>query len=190
MASSQPRHLKCIIGAMKALIVILLMAVAAQAQTLADAARRERARQAGLKPHRVITTESLRSAAGSGAASTSSGTAAPAPPAANRPPVAETPKEPPKPAPPKIDPVKEWNDQLDKLRTKIRELQDQETAIQLQINQLNNQVFAPVIDQATKDQAMAQVGQTQQKLASVREELDQTKKTLDAKQLQGPATTK
>src|SRR5436189_6008562 len=44
-SSSQARHLKCIIGVMKPLIVVLLLAISVQAQTpLVDAARKERER--------------------------------------------------------------------------------------------------------------------------------------------------
>jgi len=65
-------------------------------------------------------------------------------------------------------------------------LQDDEAATQLQINDLTNQINAPVVDQATKDQTLALLGDARQKLAVVRLELDQTRKTLDTMQLQGP----
>src|SRR2546425_971218 len=39
---SQARHLKCIIALMKPLLVVLLVAVSVQAQSLADIARKER----------------------------------------------------------------------------------------------------------------------------------------------------
>ena len=57
---------------------------------------------------------------------------------------------------------------------------------QLQVNQLTNQFFAPVADQNSKDQAQARLGEAQNRLTAVQAELDQTKKTLDAMQLQGP----
>ncbi len=153
-----------------------MVATSVQAQTLVEAARYERERQAGLRPKRVMSNIT----AGDTAAQ------APAPPPSANSPQAAAKPEPPKPPVPKIDPVKEYNDQLTKLRTKVRDLQDQETALQLQIGQLNTQIYAPVVDQAAKDQALAQAGQAQQKLMAVRTELDQTKKTLDALQLQGP----
>jgi len=65
-------------------------------------------------------------------------------------------------------------------------LQEEEAATQLRINQLNNQIYAPVVDQAAKDQALAQVGDAQQKLSAVRLELDQTRRALETLQLQGP----
>src|SRR6185295_5473321 len=53
---SQARHWKCIIEVMKPLVVILLLAVTVQAQTVADAARKERERQAKLRaaPTKVV----------------------------------------------------------------------------------------------------------------------------------------
>src|SRR5438105_13638841 len=51
---SQPLHWKCIIGGMRALIVILLVAASVHAQSLADAARKERERRANLKPPQVV----------------------------------------------------------------------------------------------------------------------------------------
>jgi TolA-binding protein len=154
---------------MRAFLVIVFVAMSVQAQSLADFARRERERQAHLKPTQVIT------GTGSGA------TAAPAAPAAQSaaPKTAEAKK-------PAADPVKEYNEQLDRLRAKIRSLQDEETATQLQINELNNQVYAPVVDQAEKDQALAVVGAAQLKLANVRMELAATTKELEAVETQGP----
>ena len=165
-SASQALHLKCIIGAMRAFLAIVLAAVSVQAQSLADLARQERERQAHLKPAQIIT------GTGSGAAAVPAGQT-----------TAPKTEEPKKPA---VDPVKEYNDQIDKLRTKIRALQDEETATQLQINELNNQVYAPVVDQAAKDQALTVVGAAQQKLADVRKELDETRKTFEALQAQGP----
>lgn len=171
-------------GAMKPLIVILLLAISVQAQTLADAARKERERQAKFKPTRVIIAEGPRTVA---AATDGAKTSAAQPTdhdEAEAGQKATTPAE--QPAAAKPDPMVEYNAQLDKLRARIRQLQDQETALQLQVNQLTNQVFAPIIDPAAKDQAQARLGQVQQQLTSTRVELDQTKKTLDAVQLQGP----
>ena len=207
---SQALHLKCIIRVMRALIVILLVAASVHAQSLADIARRERERRANLKPAAVIKAEGAPVAAPAGPATPAApaaeapkageaskaeeakkpeeakpNTAAPAGPAGPAAP-AEKPKEPPKPQPPAIDPAKEWNAQLDKVRAKIQSLQEEETATQLRINQLNNQIYAPVVDQAAKDQALAQIGDAQQKLSTVRLELDQTRRALETLQLQGP----
>jgi TolA-binding protein len=149
---------------MRAFLAIVLVAVSVQAQSLADTARQERERQAHLKPTQTIieTGGSVAVPAGAPASKT----------------------EEPKKAP--VDPVKEYNDQMDKLREKIRSLQGEETATQLQINELNNQVYAPVVEQAEKDQALAVVGAAQMKLADVRKELDEARKTLEVLQAQGP----
>ena len=174
---------------MKPLIAILLLAVSVQAQTLADAARKERQRQASLKPVRVLSVDGRQTATPAADASKPDDAkvegekAAEAKPVEAKPAQAATPAKPVVPAP---DPVAAWNVELDKLRARVRQLQDQETALQLQVNQLTNQIFAPVIDQATKDQAQTRLGATQQQLTTVRAELDQTKRTLDALQLQGP----
>jgi hypothetical protein len=149
---------------MKAFLVILLTTVSVQAQSLADLARQERERQAHLKPAQVIIGTG-------GGASVAAGQTAPK---------AEEPKK------PAIDPVKEYNDQVDKLRMKLRSLQDEETATQLQINELNNQVYAPVVDQAAKDQALTVVGAAQMKLADIRKELGEARTGLQALEAQGP----
>jgi hypothetical protein len=151
---------------MKPLIAILLLSISVQAQSLADVARQERERRANLKPSVVITA--------TGEAGPSAGAPAPATDAK---PAADA--KPP-------DPVKVWNDQADQLRKKIQDLQGQETALQLKQNDLTSQVYATVIDQTTKDQAQAQLGEVLQQLAAVRADLDTAKKTLDQMQLEGP----
>lgn len=177
---------------MKPLIVILLLAVSVQAQTLADLARKERQRQAGLKA-RVLSIEGVQSAAPAADAAKPGDAAdekavdrkaAAAAKEGPEKPAAATVSAPPKPPGP--DPAAAWNAELDKLRARIRQLQDQETALQLQVNQLNNQIFAAVVDPAAQKQAQTRLGTTQQQLAATRTELDQTKKTLDGLQLQGP----
>ena len=191
IAPSHDRQVKCIIGVMKPLIVILLLAIAAQAQTLADVARQERARRAQLKSAPVVVLESLPAPAPPskpGTAEEKPATDKPAPPTAPAAgaPAAAPPAAPATPAPPVPDRVKEYDQQLEKLRRRIEELQDQETALQLQVNQLTNQFFAPVSDQASKDQAQARLGETQNKLTATRQELDQTRRTLNDLQQQGP----
>ena len=213
---SQALHLKCIIEVMRALIVILLVAASVHAQSLADVARKERERRANLKPAAVIKAEGAPAPAAPAAGPAGPAAEAPKAEEAKKPEEAkpntaapadakatdksagsekpgeasdkpaEKPKEPPKPQPPAVDPVKEWNAQLDKVRAKIQSLQEEEAATQLRINQLNNQIYAPVVDQAAKDQALAQVGDAQQKLSAVRLELDQTRRALETLQLQGP----
>jgi hypothetical protein len=168
---SQALHLKCIMAVMKAFFVILTavtfisLGPRLQGQSLADFARQERERQAHLKATQVIT---------------GTGTGATAAPAAQS--VLANAGE----RKSALDPVKEYNDQVDKLRTTIRTLRDEETATQLQINELNNQVYAPVVDQAAKDQALTVVGAAQQRLMDIRKELDVATKELQALEAQGP----
>jgi hypothetical protein len=90
------------------------------------------------------------------------------------------------PKPPAPDPRIKWNDDLAKLRAKVQELEDRERTLQLQVNQLTNQFFAPVSDQNSKDLAQARLGETQNSLMAVRTELEQTRKTLADMQIQGP----
>jgi predicted RNase H-like nuclease (RuvC/YqgF family) len=153
---------------MRVFLAMLLTAGFVQAQSLADLARQERERQAHLKPTQTITA-------------TGSGVPAPASTPATK-------TEEPKKAP--VDPLKEYNDQVEKLRAKIRSLQDEETATTLQINALNTQVYAPVVDQPSKDQALAAVAAAQMKLADLRRELTETTKALEALDTQGPPKSK
>src|SRR5581483_1985484 len=127
---SQCRHLKCIMGVMKPLLVMLLLAISVEAQAIVDAARQERARQARLKS--TITIKE---------------TGTPAPPQTEKAAGAEKLEKPPAP-----DPVEVWNGKMDQLRKEIRDLQDQDVALQLQKTQLQNQVYATVVDPAAKDQ--------------------------------------
>ncbi len=165
---------------MIAVVMLASIAASAQAQTLAEAARRERERQAKTHSVRIITGEGIQKpAATEGAAK--AGDAKPADTDDTAKPASPPP---PKPATP--DKAAAYNAGLDKLRARIRQLQDQETALQLQVNELTNQIFAPVTDQASKDQAQLRLGETQQRLTLIRSEVEQTRKTLDALQLQGP----
>jgi hypothetical protein len=153
---------------MKPLLTILLIAVSVQAQSIADAARKERERQANLSPKVIVNQAETTTAA----APTSD---------PGKPKEPETVK--PIPAP---DPVAAWNARIEKLRAEIHDLQDQEVALQLQQTQLQNQVYAPVIDPAIKDQAQVELNNILQQLAKVREDLDADKKELDMMQLEGP----
>jgi hypothetical protein len=171
---------------MKLLSLVLLLTVPIQAQTLADAARRERARQASLRSAHVIQ--------GKGTRTETTTPPAPAPPVGPAGPAAAPAPAVPKPAPPKPpapaaapDPAAARNAQITKLRAKIPELEDQERALQLQVNQFTNQMLAPVSDQHANDEAQTQLGAAQNKLNAVRAELDLTKKILDEMQSQDTA---
>jgi hypothetical protein len=175
-SSSHALHLKCIIGVMKPLLVVFLIAtsISAYGQSIADIARRERARQAKSQATRIITQTQA----------TKVEPANTTPPAGGEKP---KPVEAAKPAATPVDPVQAWNAQLDQLRVKIRALQDQEMALLLQQNQVTNQVYAPVTDPATQQKSLAQLGEIQGRVAALRKELEDARRSLDALQLQGPA---
>jgi len=161
---------------MKPLLVVFLIAtsISAYGQSVADIARRERARQAKSQATRIITQTQA----------TKVEPANTSPPAGGEKP---KPVEAAKPAATPVDPVQAWNAQLDQLRVKIRALQDQEMALLLQQNQVTNQVYAPVTDPATQQKSLAQLGEIQGRVAALRKELEDSRRSLDALQLQGPA---
>src|SRR5262249_8728446 len=197
-SSPQRRHLKCIIGVMKPLLVLLVVASSVWAQSVADVARKERERQSKTRSTHVITSveatkveEPKPTPTGEqtkpGEQAKSTEQAKPAEDAKAGATPLQPSKETPKPqAPPAVDPVQPSNKQLDQLRTKIRALMDQETSLLLQLNQANNQVYAPVTDPPTQERALALVGQIQQQVEAVRKDLSEAKAMLDAMQLQGP----
>jgi hypothetical protein len=148
---------------MKPLLVMLLLAISVQAQSLADLARQERERQANAHSTVVVKETGPEPAAPTGD---------------------DKSKEPLKP--PAVDPAELWNAKADLLRTKIKELQDQNTALELQQTEQQNLVYAPVVDPAVKDEAQASLNLTMQQLAKAREDLDTSKKELDAMMAEGP----
>ena len=164
--------------------MILLAGIWAQAQTqtIADFARQERARQAKVQSTRVITTDDLKRA---------DVTAAPA----EKEPAKDAAKEPSKdgakpaaaPAAAASDPIKEWNEQVAKIRARIRELQDQDTATQIEINAVTNKVYAPVTTEAARTQAQAALAAAQKKLTEIRDETLLTRTKLQEMEAQGPA---
>src|SRR5262245_63107865 len=58
---SQRRHLKVTVGVMKPLLVMLLLAASVQAQSLVDAARKEKERQSKLQSTRVLVVDNSKS---------------------------------------------------------------------------------------------------------------------------------
>jgi hypothetical protein len=148
---------------MKPLLVMLVLATTVHAQSLADAARRERERQAKVHSTLVIKEKGPESTPAAGD---------------------DKSKEAPKP--PAVDSAGLWNAKADLLRTKIKELQDLDVALQLKQTEQQNLVYAPVVDPAVKDQAQAGLTQTIQDLAKVREDLATSKKELDAMMAEGP----
>lgn len=142
---------------------MLLVAASVQAQSLADAARQERERQGKVKSAVIIKEQ---------------GSPVPAESSPNELPKVDLPPEP--------DAAVLWNAKMDQLRNKIKDLQEQETALQLQRANLQNQVYAPVIDPVAKDQAQADLTENIQQMAKVREDLELTKKELDTMLVAGP----
>jgi hypothetical protein len=168
---------------MKLLSLVLLVTIPVQAQTLADVAREERARQARIRSGHLYQGKGARTetTTPSPAAATP---AAPAPATAS--PAVPKPATPKPSSPPAPDPAVVRAAEIEKLRAKIAQLEDQERALQLQVTQFTNQLLAPVTDQNAKDEAQTQIGATQNKLNAVRAELDLTKKTLEELLYQGP----
>lgn len=193
ISDSQALHLNSIIPDMKPLILILLVGVWVQAQTIADFARQERERQARLQSTRVVTTEDIKSADLTPAPAATTGAPAEKAPEAQAAVPAPATKAPAGAAPAttatesaKPDPVKEWNEEMARVRAQIRQLQDRETATQLRINDLTNQVYAPVTTQAARNQAQTALGDAQKQLTSVREEIIKTRLKLEQMEAQGP----
>jgi len=163
---------------MKALIFVLLAAVTAEAQSVADVARKERERRAPLQTVRVITTTDAKSNSAPAPA------AAPASPEqAAKPSDAKAVKPAPKSA---ADLFQEWTAQVDKVRVAIRELQSQETALQLQVNDLTTQVYTPVTTLQARSQAQSSLSETQAGLVTVRKELAELRLRLQQMEAQGP----
>jgi len=175
-----------IIPDMKSLILILIVATSVQAQSVADAARQERARQAQSKSTRVfsdanthvlkpitpaepllvpvpgskdLSTRNLATAA-TGAASNAAAAAAPVDPAA---------------------------EEMQKLRIRVRALGDQETSLKLQISDATNQIYAPQMDSATRNEALTRLGEAQAKLADVQKDLAQARSNLQQLEIMSAA---
>jgi hypothetical protein len=176
---------------MKLLSLLLVLAVSVQAQSIADAARKEKERRAKLQPAQVITVDNSKVEAPTPkteetkAADAKAADAKAATPDSTK---AGTPgfgKELPKTQVPP-DPVKIWNDRVAAIRARIQGLQDQAVAIQLQQNEATNQVYAVITYPATQERAQAQLAQIQQQAAMIRASLEEEKRTLDAMLLAGP----
>jgi hypothetical protein len=174
ISPSQDRHWKWIFASITSVLPILWISGALQAQSIADAARQERQRQANLKAAHVVTPSGPVQVQEPKAADSTSAVQGPQ---------KEEPKKPSKPA---VDPAEAWNKQLEELRTKVRALQDRELDLLMRQNETTNQVYAPVTDPASQERAQAQLADIQQQLAAVRKDLDEARKKLTAMQAQGP----
>ena len=174
---------------MKPLILILLAAVGVQAQSIADAARKERARQAQVQTTKIFTNQNVKGQDSKEPRdpleiSTTKPVEKPAP----------EPDEAEEPAAPKgetvVDAVNKWTDETSKLRAKVRDLMDQDTAAQLEINGFSAQINAPVTSQSAKTQAQKNLDTAQKKLAGIRAELSKVRGELQEKDLAGPPPPK
>jgi len=151
-------------------LALIVAAVSLQAQTgtspLMDAARKERDRQAQTKSSTVYTDGNSHGLS-VGNVTTATATSAAATPTAAAKPTESAP-----------DPKTVRDENIKKLREKIRDLEDRETALKLQTNDLTNQVYAPVTTQAAKDEAQSKLGQTQAQLLDLQTELAHTRTNL------------
>jgi len=183
---------------MKPLILILLVTISAEAQNLADAARQERARQAQYKSTRVFSDANAHllkpitasepptvPVAGSKELTKDS----PAVTAAMT--AAAGKNQPPVPGPaggalnaPEVAAADPRLMEMQNLRVRVRALEDQETSLKLQVGDLTNQVFAPLTDSTTHNEALTKLGETQAKLADVQRELGQVRISLQQLEIQ------
>ena len=89
-----------------------------------------------------------------------------------------------------VDFVQQWTQDTAKLRADVRDLMDQETATQLEMNAASSQINAPITSQSAKDQAQRTLEASQQKLLGIRAELAKARSDLQEKDLQGPPQKK
>jgi hypothetical protein len=177
---------------MKPLVLILFVAASSQAQNVADAARQERARQAQSKSTRVFSdanTHVLRSTAPAPApvspTTVPKVTAAAAAKGANAPGVAGAAvKAAETAAAPKVDPAAE---EMQKLRIRVRALEEQETSLKLQITDYTNQVYALQTDAASHNEALTKLGETQAKLSDVQKDLADARSSLQQSEIKAAA---
>jgi hypothetical protein len=186
---------------MKALILILLLSSYAAAQdtpTIADIARQERARR-GQTASKVYTMTDVKPAPAPAAPDTAApGTTpaaqtnppapgtAPAPAAGAAPATGAAPADAAATEPPKEDPLQKWLAETEKLRAQIRQLVDQESATQLDINNITNRIYTPVTSVSARDSAQAELGVAQNKLQALREQINKARAELQVREQEGP----
>jgi hypothetical protein len=183
---------------MKPLVLILLAASYAAAQsnpTIADIARQERARRGQNAGTKVYTTADIKTLPPSPPPELGLGNTpaalidAPAvgmlpvpgaTPAAGANPTTAAPET------PKEDPVQKWLEETEKLRAQLRQLVDQETATQLEINQITNRIYTPVTSVPERDRAQTELGVAQVRLQAIRDQIVKARAELQAREQQGP----
>jgi len=159
---------------------MFLFAVAVEAQSLPDVARQERERRASLKPVFVLTPENLKESA-----TASTTTSTPVTDEAKQAPADDASAKKAEVAR-KEEAAKKYAELVSTLRVKIVALEDQQTAVQLLINDLKNQFLAPVSDSALQAQAQAKLDQAQIQLTATQRDLAETRKQLQLLEAQGP----
>ncbi len=174
---------------------MLLLAVSANAQSITDLARRERERKANTKPAAVLTTESAKvpeksqpEVKSSDAKPEETKPAAPAETA--KPGTAPSPAQPAKAADqapkPEDEALKKYNEDLSKARARVIELQDRQTALQLQFQDLKNTFLAPVTDPDARSKAQAQMTDTEVQISENQRELADAQRQVQMLEAQGP----
>lgn len=180
---------------MKSLLLLLAIAVCAEAQSIGDVARQERARQAATAS-RVFTMDDIKapsSAATVGEASSETESKADSEDKETPDAKADS-KSASEKAAPAVETVspaeilQKWNAEVGKVRARVRELQDEETQTQLQINEWTNKVYAPVTTQQARNQAQSGLAAAQKKLGDIRQGLSAVRNQLRAMESSGPPT--
>ena len=175
---------------------MLLFAIAVEAQSLPEVARKERERQAKVKSVHLYTNDDAKAAPTRPESTTAQGTTEAKPSTTAAPAQATAPSAPaaaPAPAakPAEIvivpnDRVRKYNEDLARLRARVVQLGDQSTALQLQLIDLKNQFLAPVTDTITRSQTQTKIEQVQQRLVATENELVETRRSIQVMEAQGP----
>jgi regulator of replication initiation timing len=90
------------------------------------------------------------------------------------------------PEAPKEDPVQKWLAETEKLRAQLRQLMDQESATQLEINQITNRIYTPVTSVPERDRAQNELGIAQVRLQALRDQITKARAELLAREQEGP----
>jgi hypothetical protein len=183
---------------MKPLILMLLFAISASAQSITDLARHERERKANTTPTRVLNADTAREPMNAAPAETKPGeTKTSAPKAAEAKPAAAAeparPAGPEKPAAtpastptPNEEALRKYTEELSYARAHVIELQDRQTALQLQQQDLKNAYLAPVTDPDTRAHAETQMTDVQTQIAETQRELAEALRQVQVLEAQGP----
>jgi hypothetical protein len=180
-------------GDMKPLILMLLLAISANAQSITDVARRERERKANTKPTAVLTTNT----AGVPERPQPEVKSSDAKPEDIKPATVPAPAAPAKVAEQALkvaeqavkvedEALKRYNEELSRARAHVIELQDRQLALQLHFQDLKNTFLAPVTDPSARDNAQAQMTDTQVQIQENLRELAEAQRQVEVLVAQGP----